>query len=57
MVLEIIEHGVRRSVPIREGEILLLPPRIPHSPQRPAGTVGLLLERQRAETELDCMRW
>ena len=33
MALEIIEHGVRRRVVIKEGEIFLLPARVPHSPQ------------------------
>jgi 3-hydroxyanthranilate 3,4-dioxygenase len=57
MVLDVIERGRKRSVPIREGELFLLPPRIPHSPQRRAGTVGLVLERERLERELDGLRW
>lgn len=45
------------DVPIAEGEIYLLPPNVPHSPQRPAGTIGLVLERQRRAEELDGFRW
>ena len=56
MVLRIMEEEGPREIPIREGEIFLLPAGIPHSPQRPAGTVGLVLERQRKEGELDHLR-
>ena len=35
MVLKVIEDGRPRDVPIREGEILLLPGHVRHSPQRP----------------------
>ena len=42
-----IEDGKPADIPIREGEIFLLPPKVPHSPQRPAGTVGLVIERKR----------
>lgn len=45
------------DVPIAEGEVFLLPPKVPHSPQRPAGTIGLVIERQRREGELDGFRW
>jgi 3-hydroxyanthranilate 3,4-dioxygenase len=56
-VLRIIENGKVREIPIREGEMFLLPPNIPHSPQRPANTVGLVIERRRAEDEQDHLRW
>lgn len=49
--------GTPRDVPIRQGEIFLLPPNVPHSPQRPAGTVGLVLERRRLPHELDTFLW
>ena len=45
------------DVPIRQGEILLLPPGIPHSPQRRADTVGLVVERRRQPGELDGFQW
>jgi len=51
------EGPVFLDVPIAEGEIYLLPPGVPHSPQRPAGTIGLVLERQRRPEELDGFRW
>lgn len=57
MVLEVVEKGQRRSIPIRQGEMFLLPPRIPHSPQRAADTIGLVWERERLPTEMDCLRW
>lgn len=49
--------GRPETIDIREGEMWLLPPRTPHSPQRPAGTVGLVLERYRRAGEQDKMMW
>jgi len=57
ITLRIIENGAIREIPIREGEMFLLPPHIPHSPQRPANTIGLVIERRRAEDERDHLRW
>ncbi|MBM3486862.1 MAG: 3-hydroxyanthranilate 3,4-dioxygenase [Alphaproteobacteria bacterium] len=57
MVLRIIEDGKPKDVPIREGDILLLPPHVPHSPQRKTDTVGLVLERVRRPGELDAFEW
>ncbi len=51
------EDGQRVDIPIKEGEMFLLPPHTPHSPQRPAGTVGLVLERVRREGEMDKLIW
>src|SRR5688500_6541998 len=41
ITLKIVEDGEFRDVHIRQGDVFLLPPGIPHSPQRPANTVGL----------------
>jgi 3-hydroxyanthranilate 3,4-dioxygenase len=57
IVVRIIEDGKLRDVEIKEGEMFLLPPRIPHSPQRPENTVGMVIERQRKLGELDHLRW
>lgn len=55
--LRVIEDGKPVDLPIREGEIFLLPPNVPHSPQRPAGTVGLVIERKRLAHEKDGFIW
>ncbi|KAI5606896.1 3-hydroxyanthranilate 3,4-dioxygenase isoform X1 [Silurus asotus] len=57
MVLKVIENGKHKDVHIREGEMFLLPARIPHSPQRQANTVGLVVERRRLRSETDCLRY
>lgn len=57
MLLKIVEHENIIDIPIREGEIFLLPPRVPHSPQRFENTVGLVVERKRARHELDGFLW
>lgn len=57
IVLKIIEDEKQVDIPIKEGEIFLLPPKIPHSPQRPANTVGLVIERKRDPSEDDGFMW
>ena len=57
MLLKTVQDGRRVDIPIREGEVLLLPPRVPHSPQRFADTVGLVIERKRLANELDGFVW
>ena len=57
IVLKTIQGGATVDLPIREGEILLLPAHVPHSPQRGPNTVGLVIERQRRPQELDGFLW
>jgi 3-hydroxyanthranilate 3,4-dioxygenase len=57
IVVRVMEDGKPRDIPVREGEIFLLPPRVPHSPQRPANTVGLVIERVRTPGETDHLVW
>lgn len=58
MVLRIIEDGRPRDVPIHEGEILLLPGHVRHSPQRPEpGSVGLVVEKIRSREVKDGFEW
>ena len=57
MILRVEQDGKIEDVRIKEGEILLLPALVPHSPQRLENTVGLVVERKRREGELDGLRW
>ena len=57
IVLRVLEAGKPVDIPLCEGEIFLLPPRVPHSPQRPANTVGLVIERKRLPHERDGFAW
>jgi 3-hydroxyanthranilate 3,4-dioxygenase len=57
IVLKVIDEGRPRDIPIRQGEIFLLPARMPHSPQRPANTVGLVVEQPKAFVENHHLRW
>ena len=58
MVLRVIEDGAPRDVAINEGDILLLPPHLRHSPQRPEpGSVGLVVERSRPPGLKDGFEW
>ena len=50
------EDGRVYDLPVREGEILLLPARTLHSPQRKANTVGLVVEVKRPH-EKDAVYW
>ena len=58
MVLKVAEGGRIHDVPIREGEVFLLPPHVRHSPQRPqAGSVGLVVENARRPADRDGFEW
>ena len=57
MILKIIDKGVQKDVHINEGEIYLLPPKVPHSPQRKANTVGLVIEYPRSKGMMDALEW
>ena len=58
MVLKIIDDGVPRDIPIKEGEIFVLPAKVPHSPQRPAESIGLVIEHVRdVEKHTDGFQW
>lgn len=57
IVVRIVEDGKIRDIEINEGDVFLLPPRVPHSPQRTAGSIGMVVERRRREGELDGFQW
>ncbi len=56
--VRIQEDGKAVDIPIKEGEIFLLPSNVPHSPMRGENTVGLVVERVRKGTDLtDGLMW
>ena len=57
ITLRVIEDGKRRDVAVKEGDVLLLPPHVRHSPQRPAGSIGMVIERQRPDGLRDAFEW
>jgi|EP00161_Ancyromonas_sigmoides_P007767 3-hydroxyanthranilate 3,4-dioxygenase len=57
LLLKIVDGGEFRDVNIREGDMFLLPGNVPHSPNRFADTVGLVVERERRPEETDHLRW
>jgi 3-hydroxyanthranilate 3,4-dioxygenase len=58
ITVKIQEDGQAVEVPIKQGEMFLLPAKTPHSPIRPANTVGLVIERVRKGTNMrDGLMW
>lgn len=57
IVLKIINNGKPEDVHIKEGEIYLLPPKVPHSPQRGVNTIGLVIEYPRLKKMKDALIW
>jgi 3-hydroxyanthranilate 3,4-dioxygenase len=55
--VHIIEDGREKRLRIGEGEVFLLPKNVYHSPRRPPGSVGLVIERPRRPDELDGVAW
>ena len=55
--LRVMEETGPRDILIGPGEIFLLPAWVPHSPQRPPESIGVVIERQRRPEELDSFRW
>jgi 3-hydroxyanthranilate 3,4-dioxygenase len=52
------EDGKAVDVPIKEGEMFLLPAKVPHSPMRSEGSVGLVIEKVRKGTnDMDGLLW
>ena len=57
IVVRIQEDGKAVDIPINEGEMFLLPAKVPHSPMRSAGSIGLVIELKRSPTERDGLMW
>ena len=57
IVVKIQEDGKSKDIPIKEGDMFLLPAGIPHSPIRGENTVGLVIELNRKEKMQDGLLW
>jgi 3-hydroxyanthranilate 3,4-dioxygenase len=59
IVLRLIEEPGKPpiEVPVRQGEVFLLPKHIRHSPQRGPNTIGMVVEMPRPEGQLDAFEW
>jgi len=57
ITLRVLQAGKPVDISIKQGEIFLLPKNMAHSPQRPAGTLGLVIERKRQPGEMDALLW
>jgi 3-hydroxyanthranilate 3,4-dioxygenase len=58
MHVDLMTEDGPQTVHVREGEMWLLPRRMPHSPQRPEpGSVGVVIERIREEGVLEKFQW
>ncbi|MEM8568329.1 MAG: 3-hydroxyanthranilate 3,4-dioxygenase [Bacteroidota bacterium] len=57
ITVKIQEEGEAIEVPIKAGEMYLHPAKVPHSPVRPKGSVGLVIERKREADHKDGLQW
>ncbi|ELR70936.1 3-hydroxyanthranilate 3,4-dioxygenase [Fulvivirga imtechensis AK7] len=57
IIVKIQEDGNAVEVPIKAGDIYLHPAKVPHSPIRPANSVGLVIERVRTADHTDGLMW
>lgn len=58
MMIKVAQEGRIDNVVVREGDVLMLPPHVRHSPQRPRpGSVGLVVEGARRPGDRDGFEW
>jgi 3-hydroxyanthranilate 3,4-dioxygenase len=57
ITVKIREEGETRDILIRQGDIFLCPAKVPHSPRRPANTIGLVIEKKRSLENTDGLLW
>ncbi len=51
------DDGAVHEVTVGAGDLFALPANVPHSPQRPEGSVGVVIERRRRKAEDDTLRF
>lgn len=57
MILKVKDGDEFKDIEIKEGEIFLLPGKVPHGPQRFPNTVGLVVEQKREPHHVDALEW
>lgn len=57
ILVKIQEDGKVQDIHIKAGEMFLLPAKVPHSPIRSEGSVGLVIERKRTKDHTDGLQW
>jgi 3-hydroxyanthranilate 3,4-dioxygenase len=57
IIVKIQEDGKAVEIPLKAGEMYLHPAKVPHSPIRPEGSVGLVIERVRESHHKDGLMW
>ncbi|MCV6630230.1 MAG: 3-hydroxyanthranilate 3,4-dioxygenase [Flavobacteriaceae bacterium] len=56
--IHIQENGIKKTMQLAPGDMFLLPAKVPHSPERKAGSVGLVVEAKRnTDTMKDGLLW
>jgi 3-hydroxyanthranilate 3,4-dioxygenase len=53
IILQTREDGKIYDHRLREGDTFFIPPNVPHSPQRPPNTLGIVVERVRPPEEME----
>ena len=57
IIVKTQQEGKLVEYKIKEGEMFLLPAKVPHSPVRPEGSIGLVIEKKRAKNHKDGLMW
>lgn len=57
ITVKIQEDGKAVSIPLNEGDMFLLPAKVPHSPIRTPNSIGLVIECKRKAEEDDGLMW
>lgn len=57
ITVRIQEDGKPVDVNLGPGDMFLLPPKVPHSPMRSDGSIGLVIERVREQRHKDGLLW
>jgi 3-hydroxyanthranilate 3,4-dioxygenase len=51
------KEGKFEDIHLKGGDVFLLPGGVPHSPQRAAGSIGIVIEKIRDEKNIDGLQW